>query len=204
MSERRSISTPETAKLIRKALRESFHGVKTSVRSSSYAGGSSVRVSWTDGPTTAQVEAVAGAFCGGYFDGMIDYKGSLYHRLDGEPVHMGPDFVFCDRDHSIAAITRAIIRAVMQFGPYNVPTVSQFKNGDTFFTSPIGGWGQGDTHGSWQNIIRRTLEEREEWAEGLSGVEPGPSATLDRVTLEGSDGYGQCGIPKIGAENGTA
>ena len=44
----------EIAKVIRKELKASFAGIKFSVRSSSGA----VRISWTDGPSTKQVEAI--------------------------------------------------------------------------------------------------------------------------------------------------
>lgn len=66
------IDTAEQAKLIRAALKREFPGQKFSVRIDRYAGGSSVRVSWTDGPTESQVEAVAKVYEGGGFDGMID------------------------------------------------------------------------------------------------------------------------------------
>ena len=48
----------ETAKLIRQSLKEAFTGVKFSVRSSTYSGGASISVSWTDGPNAAQVESI--------------------------------------------------------------------------------------------------------------------------------------------------
>ena len=70
----RYLTTAETAKLVRKALKESFPATKFSVRSSTYAGGSSMRVHWIDGPLSQDVDAVVGPFkCGG-FDGMIDMK----------------------------------------------------------------------------------------------------------------------------------
>lgn len=74
-----------TAKLIRKALREAFPGERFSVRSSRYAGGSSVHIDWTDGPTTGAVDAVIGFFAGGRFDGMIDmaYYATSWLTPDG-------------------------------------------------------------------------------------------------------------------------
>ena len=65
-------STAETAKLIRKALAESFPGVKFSVRSHNYSGGSSINVSWTDGPTAKMVDSVAGLFSGAAWGNLID------------------------------------------------------------------------------------------------------------------------------------
>jgi len=106
-------STAETAKMIRKALAESFPGIKFSVRSKTYSGGSSINVSWTDGPTAKMVDAIAGTFSGAYFDGMQDYKGSTYAMIDGETVKFGADFIFTAREHSdvlraqvVAAYTR--------------------------------------------------------------------------------------------------
>lgn len=69
-----SISTTDTAKLIRVVLGRKFPGVKFSVKSSKYAGGSSIRVHWIDGPTAKLVEAYVKTFAGADFDGMIDLK----------------------------------------------------------------------------------------------------------------------------------
>jgi hypothetical protein len=68
------LSTTETAKLIRAAIKKAFPRVKFSVRSDSYSGGSSIRVDWTDGPTTKQVNAIASQYEGAGFDGSIDLK----------------------------------------------------------------------------------------------------------------------------------
>lgn len=94
------ISCTDTAKLVRKALKQSFKGIKFSVRSKTYSGGASIDISWTDGPTTKQVDEVAGQFAGATFDGMIDLKS--YHRsdLNGEEVHFGADFIFTTRHYS--------------------------------------------------------------------------------------------------------
>lgn len=182
-TERRYISAADTAKLIRKALKESFPGVKFSVRTSTYSGGASIRVCWTDGPTRKQVAAVAGVFSGSYFDGMIDYQGALYHTLDGQPVRFCADFVFCEREHSDAAITSAIIAAAMEYGTLDLPTVEEFRSGDSFRVSPA--TGRVTQPISWQAIIHRALEE---WTPpSFEGCE---SPTLDRVTYAGSDGYG--------------
>ena len=52
----RYISTTETAKIIRQELAKAFPGIKFSVKSKSYSGGSSIDVGWTDGPTPKMVE----------------------------------------------------------------------------------------------------------------------------------------------------
>jgi Large polyvalent protein associated domain 29 len=71
------LTCAETAKLVRRALKEKFSGTKFSVRSKTYAGGASIDVSYTDGPTTREVDAVIQKFAGAGFDGMIDLK---YHK----------------------------------------------------------------------------------------------------------------------------
>lgn len=76
------ISTTETAKLIRAQLKAAFPGQKFSVRSDKYAGGSSITVGWTDGPTTKQVDTVTSIFSGSHFDGMIDLKTHNRHWLN--------------------------------------------------------------------------------------------------------------------------
>ena len=79
------LAVAETAKLIRAALKSAFPGVKFAVRSSSYSGGCSVSVRWSDGPLARDVEAIAGAFQGKRFDGMIDlaYSAELWLLPDG-------------------------------------------------------------------------------------------------------------------------
>lgn len=82
---RHYLKVAETAKLVRAALARSFPGVNFRVRSKSYSGGCSVDVSWTDGPLTSEVEAVAKMFEGKRFDGMIDlgYSADLWLLPDG-------------------------------------------------------------------------------------------------------------------------
>lgn len=69
---KRSIPLTETAALIRKALKADFPGFKFSVRSSRYAGGASIDVSWNDGPIPSAVEKIIEPFGGKGFDGSID------------------------------------------------------------------------------------------------------------------------------------
>jgi len=119
------LTVTETAKLVRQALKKAFPGVKFSVRSDKYAGGASIRVGWTDGPTENDVSNVARAYAGADFDGMVDLKVYAEHWLypnghatlarrpgtngsfvellgdpagpDAQLVRFGADFVFADR-----------------------------------------------------------------------------------------------------------
>lgn len=188
------IDTKEVAKLIRKALKEVFPGFKFSVRLERYAGGSSITVRWTDGPTVPQVEAVAGAFQGSYFDGMIDYKGSRYHKLDGRRVHFGADFIFCYRAHTDKAICSAIIAAAMEYGTQNLPTVEEFKSGESQTRGPMSqDRNEYEPFWNWSNIIRRVLEEKDDHGNPRTDIEPAVtpqhSKTLARVEFDGSDAY---------------
>ena len=81
----RYISCTETAKLIRAALKKHFPKTKFSVRSSTYSGGASITVKWTDGPTAKLVESITSAYSGKGFDGMIDmaYYNEAWLMPDG-------------------------------------------------------------------------------------------------------------------------
>lgn len=68
----------DRALLIRSALKNAFPLVKFSVKTQTYAGGGSVRVSWNDGPVAKDVEKVAGQFETRGFDGMIDMAHSCH------------------------------------------------------------------------------------------------------------------------------
>jgi hypothetical protein len=68
------LTCAETAKLVRGALKSAFPGVKFAVRSSTYSGGASIRVGWTDGPTSYDVDRIVAPFKGADFDGMVDLK----------------------------------------------------------------------------------------------------------------------------------
>ena len=102
------LTTANTSKLIRKALKGAFPGVKFSVRSKSYSGGSSARVWWTDGPTTVEVDHVVGRFAGATFDGMTDCKNYVEGEYGGRPVMFGPDFVFTSRSNTEEALRAAL------------------------------------------------------------------------------------------------
>ena len=79
--ETKYLSVVETARIIRKALKNKFEGTKFSVRSDKYAGGASINISWTDGPTSKEVEEITNLYNGKGFDGMIDLAYSYSHWL---------------------------------------------------------------------------------------------------------------------------
>ena len=86
--ETKYLSCAETAKFVRTALKKNFPGVKFSVRSNVYSGGASIDVSWVLGPTTKEVDAVAGQYESADFDGSIDMETHYDHWLlpDGSAI----------------------------------------------------------------------------------------------------------------------
>jgi len=93
------INLQETLKLIRKALKEAFPGVRFYVKKD----GNSVRVRWVDGPGKSQVKALLGRFSGEGFDGMQDlrYSKSVRDTETGERITFGTSFIFTERAFSL-------------------------------------------------------------------------------------------------------
>ena len=184
-NEKQYLTCAETAKLVRAALKESFPGVKFSVRSSVYSGGASIRVGYTDGPTSDEVNAVAKTFEGAYFDGMIDYKGCVYHEINGKSVRMGANFVFVNRSFSDPVIQSAIDEVYEKlegnFKDENTPkpTVEDFKMGRTWGLKISGGFGSNAV----QREIHQTLAAKSLYNKRKK------SAVLAQVSIVGNDGY---------------
>lgn len=101
------MSPADTAKELRKALKEAFPGQVFSVRTHTYAGGASIRVRYVDGPGPQEVEDVARKFRGASFDGMTDMKSYHDSEHNGETVHWGADFVFVNREFSEKVVEQA-------------------------------------------------------------------------------------------------
>ena len=93
------VDVVSTARLLRTALRQNFPGVRFSVRSSRYAGGSSVNVSFNDASVdTAAVREVADTFQAVDFDGMTD---STVFRPASNGVRYGALYVFVQNDADV-------------------------------------------------------------------------------------------------------
>lgn len=182
------LTCAETAKLIRQVLKESFQGVKFSVKSSTYSGGASVSIRWTDGPNDAQVRAAVGGFKGAYFDGSIDYQGSVYHMMDGQPVQFGADYINTTREHSDAAIEAAIGALCRRYGAQmreqgiERPSVDGFRSGRLWSVR------LGANFDDLQGMVHQILAKR---SDRLSGDR---SALAARIFVTHDDGYSRaCG-----------
>jgi hypothetical protein len=110
------LTCAETAKLIRAALKTAFPSITFTVKSKTYSGGASIRVGWTDGPTEYEIKQVTGRFEGATFDGMIDLKSYVTGDLNGEQVHFGADFIFCEREYSAAFLARRAETVAAEWG----------------------------------------------------------------------------------------
>ncbi len=182
----------ETSKLIRQSLKEAFPRVKFSVCSSTYSGGASISVNWTDGPNAAQVDAITKGFQASYFDSSIDYRGSIYHMMDGERVQFGADYITTTRSYSDAAVERAIASVSRRYaGNFKTAgitalTVEQFRSGKLYSVQlPELHW---DGASSVQTMIHQAL------AKHSDRLKVNESKTAARKFITHDDGYSRsCG-----------
>nr|EES0546569.1 hypothetical protein [Escherichia coli] len=101
---------------IRAELKKAFPGVKFSVKKLSF---DCVQISWTDGPTKTEVEAVSDKYEDGHFNGMEDiyeYNNSPFNVVFG-----GVKYVTTRRDYSEVLVDKGIVEARKQFGVELVP-----------------------------------------------------------------------------------
>jgi hypothetical protein len=179
------LTCAETAALVRQALREAFPGVRFAVRSKTYAGGASINVGWTDGPTANAVKGIVGRFEGAYFDGMTDYKGALFNQLDGEEVRFGADYIFTNRALTIEVLTDCINAVRLQYG---LDAEIEVIRGE--YDNYVGNMTIAEetvARGFDEYTIRRLIGEQ---IARTGMVEPAPCATANRVVNLGDDGYG--------------
>jgi hypothetical protein len=110
-----SLNGKETAVIIRKLLKASYPVCKFSVRSDY----NSVRVSWTDGPTTKQVDAIVQPFQAGHFDGMTDsyeYDRDSVVMIEGQAFVPRCQYVFTERRTSPTLARRAAQQIAAYYG----------------------------------------------------------------------------------------
>jgi hypothetical protein len=112
MAKRELSNQAAAAKQIRATLKQAFPGVTFKVTSDSFSGGDSVDIRWTNGPTTAQVDALTRQHQYGHFDGMID----LYEYSNTRQDIPQAKYVQTQRDYSIEARIAAIEHVNARFG----------------------------------------------------------------------------------------
>lgn len=201
------LPAPAVAALLRQTLKEAFPGERFSIRSDG-----SLRVTWSDGPSREAVERIAKNFEGSYFDGMIDYKGSIYHELDGQRVRFGADFVFCERTMSREALEIGAAALANEYAQHSNQPPCTFEERETKWSKWVEikanpsfpGYCEGrfadegelitpeDEHGS-KRFVRPALA-LERWFDKAQPVEAQASPTLARVKVLGTDGYGNTAL----------
>jgi hypothetical protein len=190
------ISVVDTAKLVRAALKESFAGVKFSVKSSSYAGGASITIKYTDGPTSDQVEKVISNFEGSYFDGMQDYKGQNYANLNGEKVKFGADFIFVNRKLSGPFLTGVSVDVCNEYGFDNAVSIFVSSYDDAAYVNDVSDNADSLKRGFTPSDIKRIIQCK---AGEVSLCPTAFSKTAASVYSMGDDGYGQGCVGKLAA-----
>lgn len=142
------ITAAQTAKLIRKLLKEKFPATKFYVRTRHQT---SIAVDWVDGPTDAEVAPLVRAYQGGGFDGMVDLAYSVYHWMmpdgtieiarvthphdsennpkphpDAEEVSFGAKYIFTDR-HFSRQLTEAVFAATAERTGWDAPEIKDWE-----------------------------------------------------------------------------
>jgi hypothetical protein len=110
------------AKNVRIELARAFPGVKFSVKTSRFSGGDSLRVSWTDGPTSGQVDEIVGKYSAGSFDGMQDLY--TYERNAWTDAFGDAKYVSVTRNYSAAAV-ESVLRTLRAKYPANMAALEK-------------------------------------------------------------------------------
>jgi hypothetical protein len=114
------------AKNIRAELKAAFPSIKFSVRTERFSMGNAIRIGWTDGPNTKQVEAITDKYQAGEFNGMEDiYE---YSRSDWKDAFGSGKYITTSRDYSASLIESAITIVCKRFGADPI-TVEEYKKG---------------------------------------------------------------------------
>lgn len=154
-------SLTTAAKNIRTELKRAFPNTKFAVKTKRFSGGDDIRVSWTDGPTTAAVKEITGKYSAGSFDGMIDLY--TYSASDWTSAFGDAKYVFESRSYSDNAIGRAISEVGRKYAPVKdpAPSVEDWKMNRCWNTSPLSNT-NGERHWSWFEVVSRELAAHEE------------------------------------------
>lgn len=78
----RKSSAANASAAIKEELKKAFPTIKFSVKSSNFSMGDSVDISWTDGPTSKEVDAITDKYQYGHFNGMEDIYENSNRRED--------------------------------------------------------------------------------------------------------------------------
>jgi hypothetical protein len=137
------------SKNIRIELKRAFPKIKFQVRSERFAGGDAIRVSWLDGVTVEDVEAITSKYKAGHFDGSTDYYD--YNSTAWTEAFGDTKYISTSRDYSPEFINQIIKEIGDKFHDGELPTAEEYKKGLLYSQSPTR---HCDT---WQQLIYRTM-----------------------------------------------
>ncbi|MGF1489497.1 MAG: LPD29 domain-containing protein, partial [Prochloraceae cyanobacterium] len=107
------ISVTETAKIIREQLKKAFPKkdypvLKFSVKCHQYSMGASIDITWIDGPSKKEVEALTNRFEGKKYNIEEDLAESRYDNWKGMKIRWGSDYINCCRNTSKQFLERLL------------------------------------------------------------------------------------------------
>ncbi|MCY1494476.1 hypothetical protein D9M68_283480 [compost metagenome] len=156
---------------LRAELRRAFPKTKFSVRKPHYG---SVGATWTDGPTEAEVAAIANRYKGGHFDGMADIY--VNEKTPFIVVFGGADYVSTHREYSDELVERAIVRVFERYAGNLAetprPSVADFRSGQLYRVEVADLWD------NLQSLIRKELGGLQQHDEPAAPVEVHEVAAL--------------------------
>lgn len=134
------------SKTIKKLLATNYPNVKFSVTSDNFSGGDEVRISWSFGPTTDEVENITSRFKGGYFDGMndiyeyhqdafeVDEKGNIVKQPTVKYISTSRYFANADEKNVYQAKSRIVATSLLceAFGIENKETANLYPNSNDY------------------------------------------------------------------------
>jgi hypothetical protein len=166
------LNPKETAKVIRTVLKKAFPETTFRVTTGRGAGVSSVDLSWMDGPTTKEVDAIVGAFEMGRFNGMTDsydYDKTEDRQLlvDGVHYEAGCRYVMTQRRCSAVLARKAVAQLVEYWGGVEyIPEIIEQTSGGWWFANSSDSFkpvredlAKGGVHYDWQSQIHQALSD---------------------------------------------
>lgn len=118
------------AKNVRIELKKAFPKVKFKVTTSRYSGGDSLRASWVDGPTTAQVDAIIQKYSAGSFNGMDDmytYDHNVFNEVFGDA-----KYVFAERSYTNDFLALVLDKIGKMYGAEPL-SVADYRAGRAYY-----------------------------------------------------------------------
>lgn len=154
--QREYASAPESAKLLKAALRAAFPATRFSVTLDRGTAYGCANVRWTDGPSTKLVDAVVGPFSGEGFDSMTDCSFHINTTLaDGR--RSGLRLISTNRHVSVTLARKAAAQVATFYG-LELPTITETEGG-FWRVENDGRWVREDIREYWSTLIHQAASD---------------------------------------------